>query len=274
MSAAPPEIRFDAPAVERGVGLFETLLVLDHRVSWFAAHCARLIATAQRFELPAPTNALLVDTARRALALDLSGGERALRLTWLAIGAELDAPASWRLDATTRPIAATTLERRIGCRAVTLPPEYARDTPTAKSTSYLAGVLGLRYAERRGANEGFFLAADGRYLEGTATALLAWNHGEPIAAATGTLPSVTATAFLDHLAGPSRPLTERPLRRADLRAGALVVGALTRAAPLRSLDGDPCEQPPDMLDVIARFNRHLDEKATLLSPEEESDEAE
>jgi hypothetical protein len=43
----------------------------------------------------------------------------------------------------------------------------------------------------------------------------------------------------------------------DLRAGAVVLGSLTLAAPLVSLDGEPCACPPSMLERIAAFNAEL-----------------
>jgi branched-subunit amino acid aminotransferase/4-amino-4-deoxychorismate lyase len=257
-------VRSDAPVVERGVGLFETILLSGARASRFDAHLARLRATCERLGLPAPDAQLAVAAARRAIAERAATrggevtGEAALRLTWLAAGLDLDEVAAWRLDASARAIPPATLRRRAGCHAITLPAELQRDTPEAKSTSYLAAVLGLRRALRDGADEAFFVTGDGMYLEGTATALVAWDDGRLAAPARGMLPSVTADAFT---LGQGR---RRPLARGDLLAGAVVLGSLTLAAPLVSLDGMPCAQPAAMLARIAAFNQRLVAEAAPL----------
>ena len=157
----------------------------------------RLLDGLRRLELPSPSHAEIEAAAADALDAVAPGDEReaALRLTWVAVGADLEAHGSWRLDASLRPIPALTLQRRQGCRAITLPQELQRDTPGLKSTSYLAAVLGLRLAQRRGADEGLFLAPDGSYSEGTATALLAWDAGRLRLCGGAALPSVTAGAF-------------------------------------------------------------------------------
>src|SRR5262249_45629543 len=118
-------------------------------------------------------------------------------------------------------------------------------------TSYLGAVLGLRHAQRHGADEGLFVDESGRYLEGTACALVAWQGGALAFAEHGVLPSVTAATFAADLG------ERRPLRRADLLRGAIMLGSLTRAAPLDSLDGEACAKPAAMLARIAAFNREL-----------------
>lgn len=247
-------IPVDAPAVERGVGFFETVLLVGARASLWEAHVARLRGTLARFGLPAPTEDALADAARRAIAAAPSDEERALKITWLAAGA-IDDASAWRLDASVRAIPPTTRSRRRGCHAITLPPELRRDTPEAKSTSYLACTLGLRAATRAGADEGLFVSDDGAYLEGTACAIAAWSEGRPAWPERGVLPSVTAAAFTSE---------RRAIARRDLVRGAIVLGSLTKAAPLVSLDGEACEAPPSMLARIAAFNDELAREARAL----------
>jgi 4-amino-4-deoxychorismate lyase len=252
------ELPFDAPAVERGVGFFETVLLVGRRAALWEAHVERLLGTLARHRLPAPTRDEIAAAAARAVA-GTHGEEQTLRLTWLAVGQQLDARDAWRLDASTRAIALTTIARRGGSHAVTLPRELARDTPGVKSTSYLGAVLGLREAMRRGADEGLFVDAQGAYLEGTAVALVAWRGGRLLAPHDGALASVTAAAFI------GRQSVERgAIRQIDLRAGTVVLGSLTRAAPLLSIDGAACEVPAAMTSRIREFNDEMLETATPL----------
>ncbi|HVJ90832.1 MAG TPA: aminotransferase class IV [Labilithrix sp.] len=246
-------VPFDAPVVERGVGFFETLLLVGRRVALWEPHVERLFRTLRHWDLPCPTREHLAAAAAAAIARERAPlePERALRLSWIAVGHDLDTLSSWRLDASVRPIPASTLARRSGSRAITLAPEFVRDTPFAKSTSYLAAVLGLRHARRAGADEGFFVSPEGAYLEGTSTAVVAWNDGCPLLAMGSALPSVTAEAF----AGPS--IQRDVLTRDKLVRGAIVLGALTKAAPLLSLDGAPCDVPAPMAARIMEFNRQL-----------------
>jgi 4-amino-4-deoxychorismate lyase len=246
-------VPWNAPAVERGVGFFETALLVGRRAVLWEPHVERLLGTLGRFELPSPGRGELercalgvVDAARPD-----PSGQYALRLTWIAVGADLDAPSSWRLDVSVRPIPETRLARRSGSHAVTLPAELCRDTPTVKSTSYFAPIAGLRFATKRGADEGLFVNADGSYREGTATALVAWNGGRLLIPDGGFLPSVTAAAFHEGAA------PRGPVRAEDLMSGAVVAGSLTLAAPLLTLDGRPCACPEAMRARVRLFNEKL-----------------
>jgi branched-subunit amino acid aminotransferase/4-amino-4-deoxychorismate lyase len=249
----PSDVPFNAPIVERGVGFFETVLVAGRRAVLWEPHLSRLDTTLGRFSFPRPDRRALEETASRAVreASLASGEERALRLAWIAVGADLDASSSWRLDVSLRPVPEATLSRRSGCRGATLPPWLRRDTPEVKSTSYFAAIVGLRMARKGGADEGLFTAPDGSYLEGTATSLIAWNDGRAVRALSWFLPSVTAAAFL------SEGDATAPLTGEALRAGSLLCGSLTLAVPLVALDGAPCEVPPAMDERIRDFNRRL-----------------
>jgi branched-subunit amino acid aminotransferase/4-amino-4-deoxychorismate lyase len=231
-------------------------------------HVERLLTSLDKLGLPAPERAQLTAAAQRAIArlpddasADLSADsskESGLRVSWIAVAADLADPRAWRLDVSVRPIPPLTRDRRSGGHGITLPFELARDTPTLKSTSYFSAVLGLQLAQKLGGNEGLFRAPDGSYTEGTATALVAWDDGRLLQSQHPILPSVTAAAFV----GPSvrRGLLSREL----LSAGALLLGSLTKATPLLSLDGKACQLPPLMLEKIALLNRQLTEGAVPL----------
>jgi branched-chain amino acid aminotransferase len=241
-----------APAVERGVGFFETLLLTGSRVILREQHIRRLTESLKRFELPAPTREE-IDLAIANAVAGSGQGESALRLTWLAIGHDLDDVSAWRLDASVRPIPPTTIKRRNGCEAISLPASFRRDMPEIKSTSYLAAVLGLRRAMEHACDEAFFTASDGSLVEGVATSLVAWDGGMLTASKHLALPGVTAAAMV------GADMRRGVLSRELVRRGAIVVGSLTKAAPLLAIDGQLCDTPQPMIDRIQSFNQQMTE---------------
>jgi 4-amino-4-deoxychorismate lyase len=248
-----------SPAVQRGFGFFETALLVGRRAVLWDAHLDRLLGGLRRLELPAPSRDSLDAAARKAVDAFSPAGDvqSGLRLTWLAAGEDVESASSWRLDCYVLPIPESRLARRAGSHAVSLPVDLQRDTPGVKSTSYFAAIQGGRLAKKAGADEGLFRGHDGRYLEGTTTGLAAWNGGTPVKAPEGVLPSVTAAAFFGGRAAVA------PIGEHDLRAGGVVLGSLTTAAPLLSLDGRPCAQPPGMLERIREFRARLLEDPSL-----------
>ncbi len=249
----PAPVPADAPVVERGVGFFETVLLVGRRAVLWEGHLARLLGSVAEFAFPAPSRAAIDrSVAERLDAVPPAAGEeRALRLSWIAIGQDLDSPASWRLDVVIRPIPEATLRRRGGASAITLPVSFHRDSATVKSTSYFAAVVGLRYARRAGGDEGLFREPDGSYLEGTSTSLVCWNDGSPVFSSRPVLPSVTRTAFLD------ATNDRRPLTRSLVRGGTVLLGSLTLATPVIRLDGEECRVPDAMRRAIDEFNQRL-----------------
>lgn len=259
----PAAVPYDSPAAERGLGVFETVLLVGRRAVLWDAHTGRLLGSLRRLELPGPSPGDLL--ARAAEELDEAGvtddgAERAVRLAWVAVGADLDDPASFRLDVSLRPIPAPTLGRRSGVRAVTLPPSFRRDTPWLKSTSYAAAVLGLRHARRCGGDEGLFVDERGGLVEGTSTALLAYEGGGWAGLGPLALQSVTAEAFL---AGRG---TRRAVLPEEVRRGAVLIGSLTTAAPIVALDGVPCAAPEAMVAEVTSFTARLRTDPSLSRP--------
>ena len=243
----------DSPVVERGVGFFETVLCLGRRAVLWDGHLSRLFGSVAEFDFPLPDRSLIEREAAERLDAHpaASGEERSLRVSWIAIAADLESPASWRLDVVLRAIPDATLRRRAGASAITLPAAFRRDSATVKSTSYFAAVVGLRHARRAGGDEGLFREPDGSYLEGTSTALVAWNEGHPVFAVGPVLPSVTRNAFLGTRAD------RRPLTRSLVRGGALLLGSLTIATPVVRLDGEECRVPEGLAKAAAEFNARL-----------------
>jgi branched-subunit amino acid aminotransferase/4-amino-4-deoxychorismate lyase len=128
----PADVPFDAPAVERGAGFFETVLLIGRRAVLWTQHLDRLVAAVSRWEFPGPSRgALEAETTRLVGEAGFAPSEeRGLRLAWIAVGSELERAESWRLDISLRPVPPLTLRRREGVHGVTLPPELRRDTPS------------------------------------------------------------------------------------------------------------------------------------------------
>jgi branched-subunit amino acid aminotransferase/4-amino-4-deoxychorismate lyase len=248
---SPEPVPFDSPAVERGLGFFETILLVGRRAVLWEPHARRLLGSLASLDLPAPSGEAIVSAARAALGgIEDGDGERALRLSWIAVGMDPESPGSWRLDASVRAIPANTLARRAGSRAVTAPERFRRDSPAFKSTSYFGAVAALRHARRSGGDEALFRDG-GLYVEGASTGLVAWNDGRLAGLGPGGLPSVTAEAFLDGAGA------RRGLGREELLSGAILLGSLTTAVPLLSLDGEECAAPPAMLRACKSFRERL-----------------
>jgi len=189
----PSDVPFNAPAVERGMGFFETVLLVGRRAVLWEPHLARLYGTLRRFGFPEPD--LSVSRDFRANCRGRGGRSRPGRnaaSAWPGSrrGPDLEQPASWRLDVTVRRFPESTLARRTGSRAVTLRADLRRDTPDVKSTSYFAAVAGLRIARRAGGTRGSSRHPTAATWKGRRPSLIAWKRRHAGPGPSGALPSV------------------------------------------------------------------------------------
>ncbi|HVE71626.1 MAG TPA: aminotransferase class IV [Thermoanaerobaculia bacterium] len=227
-----------SPAVAHGMGLFETMLVVNERAIDADAHFARMAASAAALGFPLPDrNAFTAEVAKAAT------GE-AVRCLYL----EAD---RWLLHASAIPIPPLTMQRRTDARAVTL--NISRSLPEHKLTSYAACAIGLRRAAAQNANEGFFLDANGNVLEGTATNVFAVRGRTLITAGEGILPGIVRRWVLDR----GMDVELRAPSIAEIHAGAFLTGCLTGLAPLRMLDGVRCDDPGEVFQKLRLQSRHF-----------------
>lgn len=177
-----PQIRVDDHGLLRGDGVFETILVADGRARELRPHLERLVRSAAMLDLPAPDLAAWEQVVAQVLALWSGGREFVLKLVYTR-GADSDpshAPTGFALAS---EVPATTLRARAeGVAAITLergfPTDLAERAPWlllgAKPLSYAVNMAAVREAQRRGAEDVIFTAADGSVLEGpTSTLVLA-----------------------------------------------------------------------------------------------------
>lgn len=228
--------RIDSPAVAHGVGLFETMLVERGGIAFLEAHLARMTASSTALGFPQPDG-----DAFRSAAIDAAGdvgGEAALRMLWIDGGED-----GWILSAQTRPIPPRTLSRRERGRAVTLDASLTRALPEHKTTSYASCVIGLRRAAEADADEGLFVARDGGVLEGTATNIFAVRDRTLVTATAGILPGIVRAIVLAEARAIGLSVEERCPTVEELRAGSFFTSSLTRLAPIRQIDGMPCNPP-------------------------------
>jgi len=92
----PADVPFDSPAVERGAGFFETVLLVGRRAVLWTQHLDRLETTVGRWHFPAPSrSALESETVRLVVEAGLAPSEeRALRLAWIAASTASASPSS------------------------------------------------------------------------------------------------------------------------------------------------------------------------------------
>ncbi|MFZ2490581.1 MAG: aminotransferase class IV [Thermoanaerobaculia bacterium] len=235
----------DAPAVRHGVGLFETMLVIRGRAALADAHFQRLASTAKRLQFAAPQRTefdRLLHSRVQSLA---TVPEAAVRIQWLALSNPHDDAASWRMYASAGPIPSATLARRRNGRAASMPRETIRSLPFAKTTSWLVETLALRDALASGADEGLFVDARGRILEGTSTNVFAVSGDRLITAPEGSvLPGTVRAWVLCNAARIGWRVVERPPSREEILGGSFLTGSLTKIVPLRRLDGVACAPLP------------------------------
>ena len=163
MSPEHAPVPFLSPAVQRGFGFFETALLAGRRAVLWEPHLDRMHRILSGLDLPRPSRERLNAAAKRTLDASPAkpSEQRALRLTWFAVGEDLDDPASYRLEAHVVPIPESRLVRRKGSHSVSLPLDLQRDTPGVKSTSYFAALQGGRLATKAGGDEGLFRSRTG-----------------------------------------------------------------------------------------------------------------
>lgn len=244
-------ISADAPALAHGIGLFETMLVRGGRIVRPADHFRRLDASASALGFPPPDVAEFREATRIAFEEVATLDEAAMRCLFIATGSDLDDSKAWKFVATAGPLPPVTLARRRHGRVITLP-GLARSLPQYKMTSYAVSSIGLRRAIAAGADEGLFLDARGRVLEGTATNIFAVTNGTLITAPVdaGVLPGIVRAWVLDYASRNGVAVEERTPSLDELHAGAFMTSSLTTIAPIREVDGRACAAPGEVFDAL------------------------
>ena len=154
-------IQVTDPAVQFGLGVFETVAVRQGRPLERAAHLDRLFACAARLDVPLPSRDELESAVGGAVARIPSG------CGWL----RLIASRSGRCAVFAGSMDPAEEGRSVS--AVLLPWRKSPGDALAglKSLNYAANVIGLEEAQRRGADEGIWLNTRGHVTEGCSSNL-------------------------------------------------------------------------------------------------------
>ncbi|MFJ2619530.1 aminodeoxychorismate lyase [Glutamicibacter sp. NPDC087344] len=258
-----PQLPVTLQGVNRGDGVFESMLYTQQTVRKFEAHLARLAVSAETSDLQIPDERswrAAVDTA--IAEFDATGGaeEAVVKLVAMRGELDLDPAVCW---VTVSPAPRVGMEQReSGVDVLLLDRGYdsklAERAPWllmgAKTLSYAVNMAALRYARKHGAHDVIFTSADGVVLEGpTATVLLAQRDGEtrrlltPMLE-TGILPGTTQSAIFDAARQDGWELGYGPLRPEDLYQADSVwlVSSIRLLTPVRTLDAKPIRMDAEL----------------------------
>ncbi|HEY0639173.1 MAG TPA: aminodeoxychorismate lyase [Pseudonocardiaceae bacterium] len=244
-----PLLRADDLGVQRGDGVFETVLVVDGRPRKLDAHLERLARSAALLDLPEPDRAAWRRCAAAACAAWDGPPEMVLKLV-LTRGVDgTGVPTAFALGT---PVPELVLrQRREGVRVLALDRGYEAGTGErapwlligAKSLSYATNMAAQRYARAHDADDVLFVSSDGWVLE-AATASVVVAHGSVLRtppATAGLLPGTTQQQLFEAAEEAGWVTKVEPLRLDDVLSadGAWLVSSVRQLALIRSVDGRP-----------------------------------
>lgn len=247
------------PGLLSGMGVFETLIVINGAAFALTRHTRRLREGAARMRLPVP-DPDRVRAATRALEAQCRGvGFARLRLTWTpgpsGAGSLLGtvSPLSPRPDV-----------------SVQLSP-YRRNEHSAitgvKSTSYAENLLALQHAQSLGAEEAILANTRGDLCEGATSNIFIERGGELLTPtlASGCLPGVTRELALEWGRGAGIPVREVELPFSVMNATehAALSSALKGVVAVAAIDGRPLRTGPLTRELAAEFDRR---RAGMIDP--------
>jgi branched-subunit amino acid aminotransferase/4-amino-4-deoxychorismate lyase len=224
-------LRWDDPAVQWGLGVFETIAVRDATPRHLHDHLRRLSDAAMRLGVPLPA----VTELTRAVLLVAEGASGGSR--WLKIIASRS--GQWAVFA--GPIDPADDGKAVA--AVVLPWRRHRLDPTAgiKSVGYAACILGLEEARRRGADEGLWLNERGHVIE-ACTGNVFVARGRAVVTPSlrdGARDGVTRWRAIDALRELGLSVRQSKVRIATLRAAdeIFLTSSLRGVRPVVRIDG-------------------------------------
>jgi branched-subunit amino acid aminotransferase/4-amino-4-deoxychorismate lyase len=224
-------LRWDDPACQWGLGVFETLAVRDAEPRHLEAHLLRLAEAARRLNVALPAG----DAIARAVRLVAEGDSIGSR--WLKI--VVSRSGQWAVfSGPTDPA-----DEGKAVSAVVLPWRRHRLDPIAgiKSVGYAACVLGLEEAHRRGADEGLWLNERGHVIE-ACTGSVFVARGRAVVTPSlkdGARNGVTRERAIDALREFGLSVRQSKVRIASLRAAdeIFLTSSLRGVRPVVRVDG-------------------------------------
>lgn len=261
-----PQLRVDDLGVQRGDGVFETVLVADGHARELDKHLDRLARSASMLDMVTPERAAWERAVSTALGRWPAGREMVLKLvctrgidgddgarpTAFVLGMEVSEPI---LAARRNGIAAITLERGIE-------PDLGQRAPWlllgAKSLSYAMNMAALREAERRGAQDVIFTASDGTVLEGPIANVVIAQAGTLVTPppSIGILPGTTQAALFRGAERAGWSTKIEPLYATDLweADAVLLTSSVRKVTMVHTLDGESLPESRDLCgELVAAY---------------------
>ncbi|MDR4532020.1 aminodeoxychorismate lyase [Glutamicibacter sp. PS] len=269
-----PHLPVTLQGVNRGDGVFESLLYTRNTVRKLDAHLARLQESAAACALTIPDELswrAAIDTAIADFDADGGADEAVVKLVAARGVADSDPAWCW---ITVSPAPALGREQRAsGIDVLLLDRGYdsklADRAPWllmgAKTLSYAVNMAALRYAHQHGAHDVIFTSADGMVLEGpTSTVLVAQRDGDtkrlitPLLE-TGILPGTTQAAIFAAAEQAGWELGYGPLQPSDLYQsyGVWLVSSVRLLTPVRSLDAKPLHFDAELHEELSELSQSI-----------------
>lgn len=251
--AAEARVSLAVPAVQGGLGVFETLAVRGGSAVEIAAHLERLALGARRLAVGLPAAEVLA-AAVAEIAAGVDGGFGWLKI-WAVRGGSCAVFAG--------PMDPSEEDRPAS--AVLLPWTRNPRDPLAgiKCTSYAASLAGLDEARRRGADEGVWCNTRGHLAEGCTSNLFVVWKGKVLTPGLreGILPGIVRQAALRAARESGRPVHAGRVRpwRLDRADEAFLTSSLRGVRPLIRWNGRPVGsgEPGPVTLAISRRVREL-----------------
>jgi branched-subunit amino acid aminotransferase/4-amino-4-deoxychorismate lyase len=255
-----PTIQIDLadPAIQHGLGLFETLAVRAGVCVDLDAHLDRLLSTAGVL-LGRPVNRDAVRSTLALAAAEKPGEPGWVKLIVTAAGEWFVFGGKVEPEEEGRPI-----------RAVILPWRRGPVGPLSgmKTLNYGANALGLRYAQERSADEGLWFNHRERLLEGCWSNVFVWRRGRLFTPSTreGLLPGIVRERVMQAAAGLGIPVHQGPLKLKRLSHAdyVFVTSSLRGLCPLTHLDGEPIGRSSGA-GIVARLATVIGRKHSAVS---------
>lgn len=256
-----PALRADDLGIQRGDGVFETVLAVDRRPRKLDAHLDRLARSAAMLDLPAPDRAAWRRCVDAACAQWDGPREVVLKLV-LTRGVDGSGVPTGFVFAT--PVPEVTLrQRRDGIAVLTLdrgyPAGLGERAPWlllgAKTLSYATNMAAVRHAQANGADDAVYVSSDGWVLEGpTASVVVADGRclRTPPPSA-GLLAGTTQQQLFDAAEAAGWATKTEPLRVSDLHAadGLWLVSSVRQLVAVHTVDNTPRPVSSHHPDLVA-----------------------
>lgn len=228
-------------ALTHGLGMYETLKLVDGLPAFFVEHVGRLRAGLRAAALEQPfDDATLADQVVR---LSEATGVRNGACRVLVTGGPPGGRPSLLIQTEHRPVPNHPL--------TVITHHALRAAAALKSNSFMASHVARLAAEAAGADDALFVGGDGRIYEATTANVFLWREGVLTTAPSdgAILAGVVRAAVMKLATADGIAVVERHARAGDLGAGdvMLLTSSVRGIVPVAFVDGVPLAQDAELL---------------------------